>query len=57
MLYRLRLWWRRLRLFCGIVWRPVTGPAGTEVWTWRDHWDARIGVRTAWEVAAVIHDR
>lgn len=56
-MHTLRLWWRRLRLFAGIVWRPVTGPAGAEVWTWRDHWHARLGVREAWAVVTVVHDR
>jgi hypothetical protein len=45
----------RLRLFAGIVWRPVTGPSGNEppMTDWQVWWSYGLGVRTAWQVAFV----
>jgi hypothetical protein len=43
----------RLRLFLGIVWRPVTGPCRDEppMTDWQVWWTYGLSVRTAWAVA------
>lgn len=52
------IWWRRLRLFFGIVWRPATGPCRDEppMTDWQIWWTYGISIRTAWEVAMTIRD-
>jgi hypothetical protein len=55
-LYRL---YRRVSFFLSIVWRPCTGPNRDEppMSSWAIWLAYGISVRTAWEVAGIIHGR